>query len=56
MRGRGTGHARFVGPDRGHAVGAAWRKRNQLYEGRCILCGRWHRFRREGEAALPEIE
>jgi predicted RNA-binding Zn-ribbon protein involved in translation (DUF1610 family) len=56
MRGRGLGHARFVCPDCSHAVGASWRKRTQLYEGRCIRCGRWHRFRREGEAALPEIE
>lgn len=55
MRGAKPGKARFVCPDCGHAVGASWRKRTQLYEGRCIRCGRWHRFRKEGEAALPAM-
>jgi Zn ribbon nucleic-acid-binding protein len=55
MRGAKLGRARFVCPDCSHAVAATWHKRSALYEGRCIRCGRWHRFRREGEAALPAL-
>ena len=52
MRGGKTGKARFTCPDCGYAVAATWHKRTALYEGRCNRCGRRHRFRREGEAAL----
>ena len=56
MPGKQIGYAKFVCPMCGHAVAAAWRKRTKLYEGRCIHCQRWNKYRKPGEMAMPSME
>jgi len=56
MPGKQIGYAKFVCPMCGHAVAAAWRKRTKLYEGRCIHCQRWNKYRKAGEPAMPSMD